>query len=122
MISTKIELIKENSKAALVALDAQIKTTENLIKNKAFLEIDDNRSKLYEKVETSLREDLVNEQNVRNKIKKNDFNLSLFEINIVALAFFYQEKVFEKQKQTLETLISKTNTLFQQLTEEEEVN
>ena len=118
MISTKIELIKENSEAALVVLDAQIETTENLIKNKALLEADD----IYNEVETSLQEDLVSEKNVRDKIKKNDFNLSLFEINIIALAFFYQEKVFEKQKRTLENLISKTNTLFQQLTEKEEVN
>lgn len=118
MIKTKIELIKENSEAALVALDAQIETTKKFIENKTLLEIDDS----YNEVEKSLREDLVNEENVRDKIKKNDFNLSLFEINIVALAFFYQEKVFEKQKQTLETLISKTNTLFQQLTEKEEVN
>ena len=119
MIDTKIELIKENSEAALVALDSQIETTKKLIENKALLEIDDNS---YEEVEASLRKDLASEENVRDKIAKNDFNLSLFEINIVALAFFYQEKVFEKQKQTLETLISKTNTLFQQLTEKEEVN
>lgn len=118
MINTKIELIKENSEAALVALDSQIETTKKLIKNKTLLEADDS----YNEVEKSLREDLVNEENVRDKIVKNDFNLSLFEINIVALAFFYQEKVFEKQKRTLETLISKTNTLFQQLTEKEEVN
>ena len=118
-IEVKQNTIKEYSEAALAALDNQINTIKNLIDNYDLLNEEDRIS--YAKSKEDLAETLERNEKVRAKLIQNDFNLSLFEINVVALAFYYQEQVLSRQQQALNSLIFKTHNLVQILMAKEEV-
>lgn len=105
----KIKKIYEYADATIVALDAQIEQTQSLINAVPLM---DNRDEyMASPAYKSLLEDIKNEQSVREKIIARDYNLSTFEINTVALAFYYQSKVFSNQIETLNKLIKKSNEM-----------
>ncbi len=57
-----------------------------------------------EKVENfirSLREDAVKYESIRHKIIKGDFNLSLYEINLIGACFIYIMEVWKKHIEQL---------------------
>lgn len=88
----KINLIRDNRDAAIAALNTYLdriyqltddyfengKLKENLILNEKL-----------EKFLLELRDDAVKFESVRRKLIDNDFNLSLTEINHIALGFVY---------------------------------
>lgn len=99
-IEEKRKLIKENKDAAIAALNSYLDTIYKL--TDTFFDKDGNRLKelpsepKLEDFITSTKIDATRYEKVREKLIKNDFNLSLFEINEVGLAFLYVLMVWQK--------------------------
>ena len=122
-IQEKRNLIKANKEAAIAALNAQLDAIYNLT-DKYFDEDGNLLSVLApdEKVETFIkknREDAQRYEKVRKKLIKNDFNLSLFEINEVGLAFLFVCMTWEKQIKNLRAASDEAKNIFNSLIDNE---
>lgn len=123
-MAEKIELIKEHKTDTLAALSVYIthvydmsnpffNKNGELIQNAIKTETDEEYIKFIKSFRHSVREF----ETLEAKIKKNDFNLSLLEIDRIALVFQYMEEVFKKQLQQTEWAISECKRVSDQLME-----
>lgn len=118
-ITKKRQLIEQYSDVAVAAINSYLDTIYQ-ITEKYF---DENGNLLPfltpdEKVQNqikSLKKELTKYENVRQKILSKDFNLSLLEINYVALSFIYIKETFNKQidnyQKSLEVIQKVINSL-----------
>lgn len=122
-IQEKRDLIKANKDAAVAALNAYLDQIYNL--TDTFFDEEGKRLAVLspdQKLEdfiTSTRSDAARYEKVREKVSKNDFNLSLLEINEVGLAFLYVLIVWEKQINNLRAASDQAKTIFNSLVDKE---
>ena len=105
-LEEKIELIKEFQEPAIAALERYLDSIYNLT-DEYFNESGQLIEGLTpdEKVENFIKEMRAETQkfeNVRHKLVNKDFNLSLFEVNLIAAAFLFIQQVWEKDIKKLQ--------------------
>lgn len=117
----KIQLIKENKDAAVAALNSYLDRIYNLT-NQYFNE--DNQLKegltkdeKLEKFLMELRNDASKYESVRRKLLDENYDLSLKEINYVALAFTYVSATWQTMIKNLTKAIEETKPIVSKLME-----
>lgn len=118
-IEEKIQVVKEYKTSALAALNSYLDRIYDLT-DKYFNEDGTLKEGLTrdEKLETFLLElkaDAKKYEDVRKKIIDEDFNLSLKEINLIALSFVYVQTSWEKMINNLNAAIENTKLIISQL-------
>lgn len=118
----KIQLIKENKDAAVAALNSYLDKIYNLT-DQYFTE--DNQLKegltkdeKLEKFLIELRDDASKYESVRRKIIDEDYNLSLIDINHIALAFTYVSATWQAMIKNLTKAIEETKPIISKLMED----
>ena len=120
----KIEIVKEYVESAIAALNSYLDSLYNMT-DQYF----DEKENLIEglepdkKVETfikSLRAEAGKFENVRHKLINRDFNLSLYEINLIAAAFVFVSGVWEKDIGKLKKAKEEADRVIKNLTSKEE--
>lgn len=113
MIS-KIYLIRDNKEPAIAALnnylDRIYKLTDDYFENGKLKEGLTPDEKI-EKFVLELREDAEKYENVRRKLINNDFNLSVVEINHIALAFVYMIERWKNEAMILNRTIEQAKNI-----------
>ena len=119
----KIQLIKENKDAAVAALNSYLDKIYNLT-DQYFTE--DNQLKegltkdeKLEKFLIELRDDASNYESVRRKLLDENYDLSLKDINYVALAFTYVSATWQTMVKNLTKAIEETKPIVSKLMEKE---
>ena len=96
----KINLIRDNRDAAIAALNVYLdkiyKLTDDYFEDGKLKEGLSSDAKL-EKFILELRDDAIKFESVRRKLIDNDFNLSLEEVNYIALGFVYMAESWQSQ-------------------------
>lgn len=117
----KIQVIKENRDAAIAALNSYLDKIYNLT-NQYFTE--DNQLKggltkdeKLEKFLMELRNDASKYESVRRKLLDENYDLSLKEINYVALAFTYVSATWQTMIKNLTKAIEETKPIVSKLME-----
>lgn len=115
----KLSLIKENKDAAVAAINSYLDRVYDLT-DKYFNEDLSLKEGLTpdEKVEKFIRElrsDCVKYESVRQKLINSDFNLSLYEINLVGLSFMYVAQIWKQQIEMLTKAKSEAENIVQSL-------
>ena len=117
----KIQLIKENKDAAVAALNAYLDKIYELT-DKYFTE--DNQLKegltkdeKLEKFLIELKNDASKYESVRRKLLDENYDLSLKEINYVALAFTYVSATWQTMIKNLTKAIEETKPIVSKLME-----
>ena len=117
----KIQLIKENKDAAVAALNSYLDKIYNLT-DQYFTE--DNQLKegltkdeKLEKFLMELRNDASKYESVRRKLLNENYDLSLKEINYVALAFTYVSATWQTMIKNLTKAIEETKPIVSKLME-----
>ena len=117
----KIQLIKENKDAAVAALNSYLDKIYNLT-DQYFTE--DNQLKegltkdeKLEKFLIELRDDASKYESVRRKLLDENYDLSLKEINYVALAFTYVSATWQTMIKNLTKAIEETKPIVSKLME-----
>lgn len=117
----KIQLIKENKDAAVAALNAYLDKIYNLT-DQYFTE--DNQLKegltkdeKLEKFLMELKNDASKYESVRRKLLDENYDLSLKEINYVALAFTYVSATWQTMIKNLTKAIEETKPIVSKLME-----
>lgn len=115
----KLSLIKENKDAAIAAINSYLDRVYDLT-DKYFNEDLSLKEGLTpdEKVEKFIRElrsDCVKYESVRQKLINSDFNLSLYEINLIGLSFMYVAQTWKKQIEMLTKAKSEAENIVQSL-------
>ena len=117
----KIQLIKENKDAAVAALNSYLDKIYDLT-DKYFTE--DNQLKegltkdeKLEKFLIELRDDASKYESVRRKLLDENYDLSLKEINYVALAFTYVSATWQTMIKNLTKAIEETKLIVSKLME-----
>ena len=117
----KIQLIKENKDAAVAALNSYLDKIYDLT-DKYFTE--DNQLKegltkdeKLEKFLMELRNDASKYESVRRKLIDENYDLSLKEINYVALAFTYVSATWQTMIKNLTKAIEETKPIVSKLME-----
>ena len=118
-IEEKIQVVKEYKTSALAALNSYLDRIYDLT-DKYFNEDGTLKEGLTrdEKLETFLLElkaDAKKYEDVRKKIIDEDFNLSLKEINLIAISFVYVQTSWEKMINNLNAAIENTKLIISQL-------
>ena len=118
-IEEKIQVVKEYKTSALAALNSYLDRIYDLT-DKYFNEDGTLKEGLTrdEKLKTFLLElkaDTKKYEDVRKKIIDEDFNLSLKEINLIALSFVYVQTSWEKMINNLNAAIENTKLIISQL-------
>ena len=115
----KIQLIKENKDAAVAALNSYLDKIYDLT-DKYFTE--DNQLKegltkdeKLEKFLMELRNDASKYESVRRKLLDENYDLSLKEINYVALAFTYVSATWQTMIKNLTKAIEETKPIVSKL-------
>lgn len=110
----KIYLIRDNKDAAIAALNSYLDRIYSLTddyfedgKLKEGLTPDEK----IEKFVLELREDASKYEKVRRKLIDNDFNLSLVEINYIALAFVYIVQRWKNEQKMILNAINQTQDI-----------
>lgn len=122
-IEEKTNIIKENKDAAVAALNSYLDSIYNMVDK--FFDKDGNlkegltHDEKIEKMVLDYKKDSIKYEKVRAKLIANDFNLSLFEINLVGLAFLFVTIRFEKQIKTLKEAQKASKTITNQLIDKE---
>lgn len=120
----KINLIRDNRDAAIAALNVYLDKIYNLTDSyfdNGVLKKELTPDEKLQNFLLELRDDAQKFEAVRRKIIDNDFNLSLKEVNYVALAFTYLSESWQNQiknlttareqaQQIIKILMSKSNT------------
>lgn len=110
----KINLIRDNRDAAIVALNVYLdkiyKLTEDYFEDGKLKEGLSSDAKL-EKFILELRDDATKFESVRRKLIDNDFNLSLEEVNYVALGFVYMAESWQSQIKNLTLAVEQARTI-----------
>ena len=117
----KIQLIKENKDAAVAALNSYLDKIYDLT-DKYFTE--DNQLKegltkdeKLEKFLMELKNDVSKYESVRRKLLDENYDLSLKEINYVALAFAYVSATWQTMIKNLTKAIEETKLIVSKLME-----
>lgn len=117
----KIQLIKENKDAAVAALNSYLDKIYNLT-DKYFTE--DNQLKegltkdeKLEKFLMELKNDASKYESVRRKLLDENYDLSLKEINYIALAFTYVSATWQTMIKNLTKAIEETKPIVSKLME-----
>jgi hypothetical protein len=115
----KLSLIKENKDAAVAAINSYLDKVYDLT-DKYFNEDLSLKEGLTpdEKVEKFIRElrsDCVKYESVRQKLINSDFNLSLYEINLIGLSFMYVAEIWKQQIEMLTKAKSEAENIVQSL-------
>ena len=117
----KIQLIKENKDAAVAALNSYLDKIYNLT-DQYFTE--DNQLKegltkdeKLEKFLMELKNDASKYESVRRKLIDENYDLSLKEINYVALAFTYVSATWQTMIKNLTKVIEETKLIVSKLME-----
>ena len=117
----KIQLIKENKDAAVAALNSYLDKIYNLT-DRYFTE--DNQLKegltkdeKLEKFLMELKNDASKYESVRRKLIDENYDLSLKEINYVALAFTYVSATWQTMIKNLTKAIEETKPIVSKLME-----
>lgn len=109
---SKIELIKQYKETAIAALNNYLDSMYNLTdkyfdKKGKMLPLPERNEKL-ESFINEIRIDTQKYESVRRKLIDENFDLSLYEINLVALSFLFTTEIMKKQinnlTQTIEVL------------------
>lgn len=122
-LQEKQALIKENKEAAISAFNVYLDSIYDLTDD--FFDEEGNFQNFLSKDEKlenfikSLRSNTDNYEKVRKKLINNDFNLSLFEINIVMLSFYYVNEKWKKQIEQLEIAKNEIQKIINSLIEKE---
>lgn len=110
----KINLIRDNRDAAIAALNVYLdkiyKLTEDYFEDGKLKEGLSPDAKL-EKFILELRDDTTKFESVRRKLIDNDFNLSLEEVNYVALGFVYMAESWQSQIKNLTLAVEQARTI-----------
>lgn len=120
----KINLIRDNRDAAIAALNVYLdkiyKLTDDYFEDGKLKEGLSSDAKL-EKFILELRDDATKFESVRRKLIDNDFNLSLEEVNYIALGFVYIAESWRSQIKKLTLAVEQaqaiTKVLMAKLTE-----
>lgn len=120
-IEEKIQIIKNYKSSAVAALNSYLDRIYNLT-DKYFNEDNTLKEGLTEdtKLETfllELKKDASNYEEVRRKLIDDNFDLSLKEINFIALSFVYVQTSWEKQVENLNRSIKDIKQIISQLME-----
>ena len=116
----KINLIRDNRDAAIAALNVYLdkiyKLTDDYFEDGKLKEGLSSDAKL-EKFILELRDDATKFESVRRKLIDNDFNLSLEEVNYVALGFVYMAESWQSQIKNLTFAVEQARTITKALME-----
>ena len=116
----KINLIRDNRDAAIAALNVYLdkiyKLTEDYFEDGKLKEGLSSDAKL-EKFILELRDDATKFESVRRKLIDNDFNLSLEEVNYVALGFVYMAESWRSQIKNLTLVVEQAQAITKALME-----
>lgn len=120
-IEEKIRIIKNYKSSAVAALNSYLDRIYDLT-DKYFNEDNTLKEGLTEdtKLETfllELKKDASNYEEVRRKLIDDNFDLSLKEINFIALSFVYVQTSWEKQVENLNRSIKDIKQIISQLME-----
>lgn len=118
-LEEKREIIVKNKDPALAALEAVsdriYDITDPLLNDKGKIMSIKIGSYKAEQFVQSLRDDSEKYENVREKLLSGDFNLSLSEINYVALAFHFCSERMKEQIKSLEKAIELSDSIVKDL-------
>ena len=110
----KINLIRDNRDAAIAALNVYLdkiyKLTDDYFEDGKLKEGLSSDAKL-EKFILELRDDATKFESVRKKLIDNDFNLSMEEVNYVALGFVYMAESWQSQIKNLTLAVEQARTI-----------
>ena len=117
----KIQIIKENRDAAIAALNSYLDKiyglTDQYFTSDGKLKEGLTKDEKLEKFLLELREDASKYESVRRKIIDEDYNLSLKDINYVALAFTYVSATWQTMIKNLTKAIEETKPIVSKLME-----
>lgn len=120
-IEEKIQVVKEYKTSTLSALNSYLDRiydlTDKYFNEDGTLKEGLTRDEKLEKFLLELKEDTKKYEAVRRKIIDEDYNLSLKEINLIALSFVYVQTSWEKQVENLNTAIKDIKQIISQLME-----
>lgn len=110
----KINLIRDNREAAIAALNVYLdkiyNLTDDYFENGKLKEGLTPDAKL-EKFILEIRDNADKFEAVRRKLINNDFNLSLEEVNYVALGFVYMAESWQSQIKNLTLAVEQTQAI-----------
>ena len=110
----KINLIRDNRDAAIAALNVYLdkiyKLTDDYFEDGKLKEGLSSDAKL-EKFILELRDDATKFEAVRRKLIDNDFNLSLEEVNYIALGFVYMAESWRSQIKKLTLAVEQAQAI-----------
>lgn len=110
----KINLIRDNRDAAIAALNVYLdkiyKLTDDYFEDGKLKEGLSSDAKL-EKFILELRDDATKFESVRRKLIDNDFNLSLEEVNYIALGFVYIAESWRSQIKKLTLAVEQAQAI-----------
>lgn len=117
----KIQIIKENRDAAIAALNSYLDKiyglTDQYFTSDGILKEGLTKDEKLEKFLLELKEDASKYESVRRKIIDEDYNLSLTDINHVALAFTYVSATWQTMIKNLTKAIEETKPIVSKLME-----
>ena len=125
---SKIELIKQYKETAIAALNNYLDSMYNLTdkyfdKEGKMLPLPERNEKL-ESFINEVRTDTQKYESVRRKLIDENFDLSLYEINLVALSFLFTTEIMKQQvknlTQTIEALSDLAAALMKKKEKEKE--
>lgn len=122
-VEEKIQIIKDNKTVIIAALNSYLDRIYDLT-DKYFDKNDKLKEGLTKDIELEtflleLKGDANNYEGIRKKIIEDNFNLSLKEINFIALSLVYVQVSWEKQVENLNTAIKDTEQIVLQLMKKE---
>lgn len=116
----KINLIRDNRDAAIAALNIYLdkiyKLTDDYFEDGKLKEGLTHDAKLEEFI-LELRDDANKFESVRRKLIDNDFNLSLEEVNYIALGFVYMAESWRSQIKNLTLAVERAQAITKVLME-----
>lgn len=118
----KIQIIKENKDAAIAALNSYLDKiyglTDQYFTSDGKLKEGLTKDEKLEKFLLELKEDASKYEFVRRKIIDEDYNLSLIDINHIALAFTYVSATWQTMIKNLTKAIEETKPIISKLMED----
>ena len=118
----KIQIIKENRDAAIAALNSYLDKiyglTDQYFTSDGILKEGLTKDEKLEKFLLELKEDASKYESVRRKIIDEDYDLSLIDINHVALAFTYVSATWQTMIKNLTKAIEETKPIVSKLIED----
>lgn len=121
---SKIELVKQYKETAIAALNSYLDSMYNLTdkyfdKEGKMLPLPEKNEKV-ENFINEVRTDTQKYESVRRKLIDENFDLSLYEINLVALSLLFTTETMKKQVNNLTQTIEILSTLAEVLMAKEE--